>query len=95
MRAHADGKAPRPSGAGESLIADFTRGSCGTPFHEGVHFVNIDGKRMRVWYLGGNRYRVAGQTRVVFDPQGAVSEAPGTVIRDATFSVDAGSREVR
>ena len=73
---------------GEHLIADFERGSCGTRFHEGVHFVNVDGRRMRIWHLGGDRYRVSGQTRVVFNPCGAVGDAPGTVVSDAAFCID-------
>ena len=75
------------TGHAEQLIADFDQGSCGSVFHPGVHFVNIDGKRMRIWYLGEDRYRVAGKTRVVLNPVSLVSEVPGREFSDTTFNI--------
>jgi len=72
----------------EKMIANIDRGSCGTPFHDGVHFVNIDGKPMKIWYLGADKYRVAGQMRVVFNPQGLVSEAAGKILSDTIFDIN-------
>ena len=80
-------ESPQEAEIGGELIADFDQGSCGTRFHKGVHFVNLDGKRMRIWYLGAHRYRVVGQTRVVTNPPGAVSEAPGEIAQDQVFSL--------
>jgi len=74
--------------SGESMIANIDRGSCGTPFHYGVHFVNTDGKPMKIWYLGEDKYRVEGQTRIVFNPRGLVSEAPGEMLKDTIFDID-------